>query len=284
MSKVLIFGATGNVGHEVVRLLSAAGHEVVATTRRPSAQPASPGVRWVAVDAVTGEGVDAAFAGVSRAFLLSPPGHADQHAVLAPLLAAASRHQLAKVVLMTAQGVEHAPPEAPFRRAELALEASGLPHAILRPGWFMQNFHTFWAGGIQARDAIEVPAGDARTGFIDARDIAAVAAALVVRDGTDGGLTLTGPEALTHAEVAARLSSVAGRTIRYDNVSPEAFREGLLRAGLPADYAQVLVTLFEGVRAGWAAGLTGEVRRVTGREPISFAQYASDFRQAYARG
>ena len=283
MSKILIVGATGTVGRDVARLLIEAGHDVVGTSRDPAAQTSSAHLQWRRVDVATGDGVDAAFEGVTRAFLLSPPGHADQYAVLAPLLEAARRRGLAKVVLMTAQGVDQAPPEAPFRRAELALEASGLPHAILRPGWFMQNFHTFWVGGIRARDAIELPAGNAPTAFIDARDIAAVATALLERDGTDGGLTLTGPAALTHAEVAARLSAVAGRPIRYDNVAPEVFRQGLVGAGLPAAYAQVLVGLFEDVRAGWAAGVSEEVGRVLGRAPITFDRYATDFRARFAR-
>ncbi len=282
MSKTLIIGATGTVGQEVARLVAAAGHEVVGATRRPDAQPASPHLSWTALDLATGEGLEAAFTGVERAFLLSPPGHADQHAVLAPLIAAAARHGLKKVVLMTAQGVD-ADESIPFRRAERALEASGTPFAIVRPGWFMQNFNAYWVAGIQQRDVVSVPAGDARTGFIDARDIAAVAAALLLRDGSDGAFVLTGPEALTHDEVAAKIAAAAGRPIRYEDADPAAFRAGLVGAGVPADYAQLLLDLFAGVRAGWAAGLTDDVRRVLGREPIGFDRYAADFQAAFAR-
>lgn len=281
MSKTLIIGATGTVGRQVARLLAEAGHEVVGATRRPDAQPAVADLRWVGLDLATGEGLDEAFAGVERAFFLSPPGHADQYAVLAPLIDAAVRHGLKKVVLQTAQGVD-ADDRIPFRRAELALEASGVPFAIVRPGWFMQNFHTYWVAGIQQRDVVSVPAGDARTGFIDARDIAAVAAALLQRDGSDGAFVLTGPEALTHEEVAAKIAAAAGRPIRYEDVDPGAFRAGLVGAGLPADYAQLMVDLFAGVRAGWAAGLTDDVRRVLGRAPIGFDRYAADFQASFA--
>lgn len=282
MPKTLIIGATGTVGSELARLLAAAGHQIVAASRNPAVQPAWPGVAWVGLDLATGEGLDAAFAGVERAFLLSPPGHADQFAVLAPLIEAAKRHGLEKVVLMTAQGVD-ANDAIPFRRAELALEASGVPHAIIRPSWFMQNFNTFWVGAIQQRDAVAVPAGDAPSGFIDARDIAAVAAALLQRDGTDGAFVLTGPEALTHDEVAAKLTAVAGRPIRYEDVDPAAFVQGLAAAGLPADYAALMGELYAGVRAGWAAGLTDDVERVLGRKPAGFDRYAQDHRAAFVR-
>ena len=281
MPQTLIIGATGTVGTELARLLAEAGHEVLGATRRPDGQAASPHLRWVGVDLATGEGLDAAFAGVDRAFLLSPPGHADQFAVLAPAIAASQRHGLAKVVLMTAQGVD-ASEAIPFRRAELALEASGLAHAIIRPSWFMQNFNTFWVEGIQARDVVAVPAGDARSGFVDARDIAAVAATLLGRDGTDGPFVLTGPEALTHDEVAAKLSAAAGRPIRYEDADPVAFGAGLVAGGVPAPYARLLVDLYAGVRQGWAAALTDDVEKVLGRAPIAFDRYARDFRPAFA--
>lgn len=277
-SKILVLGATGNVGGQVARLLAAQGHDVLAVSRNPEAQEAVSGLQWVRLDEAN---LDAVFTGVERAFIFSPPGVTDQYAYLAPYIEASVRHGLKKVVLMTANGVEAAPPEVPLRRAELALEASGVPYAILRPNWFMQNFNTFWIGGIQGRDAIEVPAGDSRSAFIDVRDIGAVAATLLLRDGTDGGLSLTGPEALTHDEAAAKLSAVAGRAIRYVDLDPEAFRQGLIGAGVGADYAGLLVGLYEGVRQGWAAGVTDVVKQVLGREPISLDQYAADHRAAF---
>lgn len=282
MSKTLIIGATGTVGQEVARLLAAAGHQVVGTTRRPAAQPASPDLTWVGLDLATGEGLDAAFEGVERVFLLSPPGYADQYAVMKPAIDAAARHGVKKAVLMTAKGVELAG-DIPFRRVELALEASGVPYAIVRPSWFSQNFHTFWIQGIRERDVIALPAGDSRTAFIDARDIAAVVALLLRRDGTDGDVGLTGPEALTHDEVAAKLSAVAGRTLRYEDADPAAFEAGLVAAGLPADYAALMGGLYAGVREGWAAEVNGEVERLLGRGPIGFDQYARDFADQFTK-
>jgi uncharacterized protein YbjT (DUF2867 family) len=276
--KIWVSGATGTVGGEVVRLLSKQGGvEVLAATRRPADAPALPNVRWVGVDQATGAS-PALLAGVDALFLNSPPGYADQYAVLSPWIRAATQARVGRVVLMTAQGVD-AHESIPFRRAELELEASGLPYRILRPSWFMQNFHTFWGEGIRRAGVLEVPGGDARVGFIDARDIADVAATLLTRDDASNGThVLTGADALTHAEAAAVLARETGRAIRYVDADPVAFEATLVRAGLPKDYAALLVNLFAAVRAGAAATPTSDVLTLLGRAPRTLAEYARDHR------
>src|SRR6185503_14578197 len=103
---------------------------------------------------------------------------ADQYKVLSPLIQEAKRQGLEKVVLMTAMGA-NAVETAPFRRAEIELEKSGLTYNIVRPNWFFQNFNTFWIQGILNYGKILVPGGNAKTSFIDARDISAVVAKLL---------------------------------------------------------------------------------------------------------
>ena len=169
-----------------------------------------------------------------------------------------------------------------MRQAELALERSGLAWNVIRPNWFMQNFHTFWLHGIVTQQAIRLPVGDARTSFIDARDIAAVAAALLVRRDLDNqAFDLTGGEALTHAEVAALLSTALGRAIRFDDITPEEMRPGLLAAGLPADYTEFLLLILSFLKLGFAARTTPHVEAITGKRPRTFAQYAHDYRASY---
>lgn len=268
----LVVGGTGTVGSEVARSLRQAGHPVRVTTGKA---PKSPD--QVRLDLLSGEGLDAAFAGVRRAFLLSPSGYADQYRILAPLIRKARDAGLEKVVLMTAIGVE-ANDAAPLRRAELDLEKSGLAFNIIRPSWFMQNFATFWLHDIRERGAIRLPAGNGKAGFIDVRDIAAVAADLLAGDRFAGrAFTLTGPEALDHAEVARILSDASGRKIGYQDIDPAEFKSGLLAAGVPGDYAELLVMLLGFLKAGYSAAVTDGVRSVLGREPAGFAAYAREF-------
>lgn len=169
-----------------------------------------------------------------------------------------------------------------MRKAELALERSGVAWNVIRPNWFMQNFHTFWLHGITHHNAVQLPVGDARTSFIDARDIAAVAAALLQRADFDNqAFDLTGGASLTHAEVAAILSRELDRPIRFEDITSESMRPGLLAAGLPADYVEFLLLILSYLKAGYAERTTDAVERITGRAPRTFEAYARDFRAAY---
>lgn len=276
MSRILVVGANGTVGSELSRLLAAQGESVVKATSRTATA-----ADQVTVDVVTGAGLAAAFDGIDRAFLLAPPGHANQEALLAPLIDQARARRLQRVVLMTAMGA-NADENAPMRKAERRLEASGLPYTIIRPNWFMQNFNTFWLHGIQTAGQIFLPVGAAKGSFIDARDIAAVAARLLTSDAfVQRELDLTGPRALDHAEVAAILTQATGKPIGFTDITPEAMLQGLLGAGLPQDYAEFLVLILGYFKAGYAERTTDAVQQVTGQAPRSFEQYAQDYRASW---
>lgn len=271
MPRILVVGASGTVGSELSRLLTEQGEPVVKATRR-----ASGADDQVSLDLVSQAGLKAAFNGVDRAFLMAPPGHADQAALLAPLIDEAQARQLRKVVLMTAMGA-NADEGSPMRKAERRLEASGLAYNIIRPNWFMQNFNTFWLHGIQTAGQIFLPVGHAKGSFIDARDIAAVAARLLTSETFDNrDFDLTGARALDHAEVAALLTQATGKAIGFTDITPEAMREALLGAGLPQDYAEFLVLILGHFKAGYAERTTDAVQRITGQAPRSFERYAQD--------
>jgi uncharacterized protein YbjT (DUF2867 family) len=278
MSQILVIGARGTVGSVLADRLESAGHRV----RRASRQGGADASR-VRLDLEDPASLAAAVAGVDGLFLMAPPGRADQHVLLAPAIAAARAAGVGKVVLMTAFGVE-ADEAIPLRRAERLLEASGLAHVILRPNWFMQNFASYWLGSILAEDAVALPAGDAAVSLVDARDIADCAAAAFADPAlSHHAFALTGPEALTHADVAAQLASASGRPIRYRDIAPQALRATLLGAGLGADYADMLLGQFSLLRAGHAAALTDAVRQLTGRAPRSFRGFAEDHRHVWQR-
>jgi uncharacterized protein YbjT (DUF2867 family) len=281
MGKHLIVGASGTVGSGIVKALIQRGEAVRGLTSNRERVGSRNRVEWVHADLATGAGVAAAFEGVDRAFIFAPPGYVPQSTVLAPLIREARQHELDKVVLMTALGAD-ADQSTPLRQAEIELERSGLAWNIVRPNWFMQNFGGNWAHAINQHGKIMLPAGTAKVSFIDTRDISEVAARLLASDDLNQrAFDLTGAEALDHAEVAAILSRASGRAIGYQDIEPEAMRQGLLAAGLPTAYADFLILILGFLKAGYNARTTDEVRRLIGREPIPFERYAEDHRRAW---
>lgn len=280
MSSTLVIGANGTVGSELVRLLRAAGHTVVKATSRPVTDPASE----VHLNLVTGAGLDTALKGVGKVFMLAPPGYTNQDELLNPLIDAAKAHGVQKVVLMSAMGA-NADDNAPLRKAELHLEASGLAYNIIRPNWFMQNFNTFWIQGILEQGKIFLPVGAAKGSFIDARDIAAVAARLLSTDDFNNrDFDLTGSVALDHDAVAAILSNATGQTITYQDIPEADMRSALLGSGVPPAYAEFLLMILGFFKLGYAERTTDAVPTLLGRAPIALAQYAADYRSAWVKG
>jgi len=276
MATTLVIGSSGTVGSELVRLLRAQGHTVRRATSRPPAEPDQ-----VPLDLTTQRGLAQALAGVERLFLLAPPGHTNQDALLNPVIDQARASGLQKAVLMTAMGA-NLDEAAPLRKAEVHLERSGLAFNVIRPNWFMQNFNTFWIQGILQHGRILLPVGQARGSFIDARDIAAVAAVLLDGQAFDGqAFDLTGAQAFDHDEVAAVLSRETGRPIGYQDIPPQALRGALLEAGLPPDYVEFLLVILGFFKAGYSERVTDAVQAITGRAPRSLEQYARDHRAAW---
>lgn len=273
---VLVVGASGTVGSELLRLLKHEGYRVRATTSK-----APTNKEQVTVNLATGEGIKAAFEGVDRAFFLSPPGYSDQYQLLSPLIQEAKRKGLKKVVMMTAMGA-NAVETSPFRRAEIELEKSGLSYNIIRPNWFYQNFNTFWLQGILEQKKILLPAGTAKVGFIDARDISAVAAKLLTTDTfANRDFDITGPQSVDHYEVAQAISKVTGKNIIYEEITPATLQKSLLSVGLPKDYVEFLLMILGFLREGYSAAINNNVNTILGREPKGLEQYTNDYKQSW---
>lgn len=276
MAKTLVIGASGTVGSELVQRLTSKGHHVLRATSRA---PAAAG--QVQLNLVTQQGLALAFEGVDKLFMLAPPGHTNQDVLLAPLIDQARKRGLSKVVLMSAMGA-NADDNTPLRKAELHLERSGLAWNVIRPNWFMQNFNTFWLQGIAQASKIMLPVGTAKGSFIDTRDIAAVAAELLSTQAFNNrDFDLTGARALDHDEVADILSKETGRKITFEDVPPDALRQGLLAAQLPPDYVEFLLVILSYFKMGYAERVTDAVRQITGQTPRSIEAYAKDYRNAW---
>jgi uncharacterized protein YbjT (DUF2867 family) len=283
---ILITGATGTVGREVIGELQRLGATGVRALVRDPARASfirEAGFETVEGDFDKPETLDTALEGVERALLLTPPSPhtVAQHAAF---VEAAKRAGVRRVVKLSAVGADSSAPEGFGKwhgQSEELLKSSGLGWTILRPNFFMQNL-LGQAGAIAAQGAIYQPVGDARASFIDARDIAAVAARTLTDEGHEGETyVLTGPEALSYTDVAAKLSEATGRPVAYVAITPEQFREGALAQGLPEWLVSALERLNELAVSGDAEEVTEDVRRVGGREPKTFDEFARDHAQAF---
>ncbi|TGM53248.1 NAD(P)H-binding protein [Leptospira adleri] len=280
--KVFVYAGTGLVSGLVVDNLLAKGHEVYASSRNPDSGKKAANLHWVKTDASQPNLGLEILDKVDRAFFLCPPGYTDQFSVLNPWIEKAKSKKLQKVVLMTAIGIDHSPEDLPFRKLEISLEKSGLAYNIIRPNWFMQNFQTFWISGILKDKKIYFPGGNAKASFVDARDIASSAVTLLLDDSSSGkGFTLTGKEAITHDEVAQKLSKATGLNIIFADITSEDFKNGLVSAGVSEDYANVLVYIAGALKDGHAAPISNAVKEITGKDPITFDQYAGDNKKAW---
>ena len=215
--QVLVMGATGTVGSGVVGELARRGVEVRAATRVPGGSAARAlGVPAVRFDLEEPDTWRPSLAGVGSVFLVARPGDDEPQRFAIPLIDEMRAAGVRRVVDLSAMGIETRE-DLGLRKVERHLEASGLAFTHLRPNFFMQIFSSDpLLSGIRAAGVIAIPAADARLSFIDARDIAAVAATVLSSGGHEGrAYTLTGPEAVDHGTVARELSAAAGREIRY---------------------------------------------------------------------
>jgi uncharacterized protein YbjT (DUF2867 family) len=277
---ILLTGATGTAGSEIAKALGRMGvpYRSLVRDRARAASRAGADADLVEADLSRPETLDAALDGVEKALLLtaSSPDALQQEK---NFIRAARRAGLRHVVKFSAYGAGLRAPHYFGRQhgeAERALEESGLPFTVLRPNGFFQNFLGS-AAGIRERGAFHAPAGDMKFSAVDVRDIAAVAAHVLTEPGHQWQrYTITGPEALSHAEIAERFSQVLGRTIRFVDVPEEAARQWMLGVGMEAWQVDKLLDLYRYYKSGAAAEVTSNVECVGRKAPIAFQQFVRD--------
>ena len=166
--------------------------------------------------------------------------------------------------------------------SEDRIKASGVAWTFLRPNGFMQNMVIYNAGTVRGQNAFYGSAGDGKVSQVDLRDIGAVAVRVLTEDGHTGKTyTLTGPAALSNSEIAAILSSVLGREIRYVNLLPNQMKQALLGAGMPEWNANGIIDLEALYREGGATTVSPDAERVLGRKPIAYQQFAHDYASTF---
>ncbi len=271
---VLVTGATGNVGAAVVRHLLARGESVISAVRDASDPAVVNGSEARAFDFENSSGWTDALAGVDRLFLLRPPAIADVQEHLFPVIDAALQNGVRHIVFLSLQGVQFNT-ATPHHAVEKQLRAVKAPFTFLRPNFFMQNLSTTYAAEIRDRSEIAVPAGRARTAFIDTDDVGRVAAHVLTEPGHLGkAYTLSGEQSLDYNDVARLLSTELGREITYTRPSPEKYAEMLRQRGMPQDYIDVQAMIYKVVRLNVSALPNRTVRRLTGSPATTFAEFA----------
>lgn len=267
MQNILIVGGAGKTGRRITRRLRAAGRAVRTASRTGGD---------IAFDLADPATWAPALEGVKAVYVVEPDLRASGDRIprfVAEAVAAGVR----RLVLLSAGGVGEADDRHPLKAAEQAVRASGLDWTILRPDWFSQNFSEGpWAPGVLA-GTLSLPAGEGRTPFIDAEDIAEVAAAALTEDRHRGRIyQLTGPRAISFGEAADLIGKATGRTIRYTDVAAEAHIESQVANGIPPDIARLLTGIFVAIRDGSAPEPADGVERALGRPARPFEDYVTE--------
>ena len=280
---ILVTGATGNVGSQVVQQLIASGitSRVAVRSMNKAETLKKAGAEPVEMDLDRPETLAPALTGVDKIFLVSPfvPNMVE---LTATLIEAAKQANVRHIVKLSALAQPGIALSKWHGEMENAIASSGIPFTFLRPNGFMQNFVNAMAESIKTDNAFYLDAGDGKVSFVDTRDIASVAVAALTTSGHEGqSYTITGSEALSHSQAAAILSQVLGRTINYVDVPEDAVSQAMQGAGMPEAIVNSLLELYASYKAGLAAEISPVVEQVTGKKPISFEQFVKDYAEVW---
>lgn len=286
---ILVTGPNGNVGTELVRQLagqSALAYRVAAHSPDKIDRLYGAHVPRVRFDYADRASWGPALDGVTVLFLLFPLPHPrTAREWMVPFVAAAAAAGVRHIVYLSVPGADTTP-MVPHHAVERAIAASGVPHTILRAGFFAQNLCrdiTTHAVDIAARDEIFVPAGHGKTTFVDSRDVAEVAVTIMADPARHAGQAylLTGPQSLDYFEVAALFTAELGRPIRYANPSIPAFWWRLW-GRVTWDTLTFMTIVYTLTRFGKNAPSADTLARLLGRAPRTMADFVHDYRDRFS--
>lgn len=273
MKKILVLGATGTVGSAVAAALSNQNYDLAVANRSKDRALAYPSVLLDYANPATFE---AALTGIDGLFIVMPNFANALIPTFQKLIDLAKDKGVQHIQFLSAIGAD-ANPEGLHRKIELHIEASGVAYTFLRPNFFMQNFTTFDKPNLD-KGIIYLPTGEGKTSYIDVRDIAKVAATAFFNPAHyNKAYSLTGTEALSSAEIAAIFSKTLGKTITNVDPSEEEYVAALKAFGLPIEAIETNKTLYSVyIRNGYVAGITADVKKVTGQAAASFENFAKN--------
>ena len=262
----LVLGGTGKTGARVAARLNGLGLPVRTAARHGG------DTRFDWDDPATHRN---AVEGADRVYLIAPVMRTRFAPQVSAFLDLAEAAGVRHVTYLSAYGIEFAPAEVALRAVELDLMGrSTLTYSIVRPAWFMQNFSETFLRPVDG--AIAVPTGKGGEAFVDAEDIAAVAAATLADPEGHAGAEYapTGPEVLTVSDAAGIIGSVTGRPVRHVDIDRRSWLDSVTASGVPAEYGEMLKILTETVSSGRGSRPNGDVEKVTGAPPRNFTDFA----------
>jgi uncharacterized protein YbjT (DUF2867 family) len=283
---VLLTDPTGTVGNSVLKQLSSSGQDTirVAVDMKNKVEKLKYAHEVLNIDYTRPETIADALSNVDKLFLRIPPSF-DMVDISYNFVKEAKKTDVKFIVKLSAMDVNQGPGYTSgrlHREVEKIIEESGIPFAFLRPNSFMQNFLTRSGQTIENHGEIYLPAGDAKISLVDARDVAAVAAEVLTKNGSQHVnmmYDITGPEALSHSQVAGILSKETGRRISYVDISEEDLRNGMKKMGIVDWYIDNALELYNMYRSGFRSQTTNVVEQLTEQKPTSFSQFVRNYVQ-----
>jgi uncharacterized protein YbjT (DUF2867 family) len=282
---ILVTGSTGLIGSEVLRRLSQAGVPARALTRDLKKARQMPGVTWVGGDLGKPETLGGAFEGTTTLFLLThylEDMVELQHNAIAAARAAGVQH-VVKVSAFAASDHSKAPIGRWHYQVEKELEESGMAWTFLRPHHFMQNLLA-QSDYVINDGAIYSPSGDGKIPYVDAHDVAAVAAVILAAPEHHRGKTyvLTGSEAISYRQAAGIISDVIGKPVRFVDESPDQAQARRIREGIPPAVIESILAIGAYQRAGGkTVTITNTIADLTGRAPITVAEFVREHASSF---
>jgi uncharacterized protein YbjT (DUF2867 family) len=276
---ILVTGATGNVGSEAARLLAARHQPTRALVRDPARAPHGH-IEIATGDFDRPDTLDAAMRGIDTVLLVSPAVPAQEIAIID----SAARQGVSHVIKVTSKASADSPVGRRRGQAEIEahLEAAGLAYTLLRANAYMQNLLAL-APMIRQTGGFLMSAGDGQAGMIDARDVAATAAAIATapKEHADRTYRLTGPSLITYTDIASQLSAALGYPVEYRQTSPAEHRAAMIAAGIPEAVATSNAQAFGLIAEGDAAWLSDDVTSITGTAPRPLRTFIADHLRAF---
>lgn len=279
MSKILVTAASGTVSSVLVNTLKETNQDFRIALRNleKANELGWNGLDTVVLDFEKPETHSTALDGIEKIFTLLPNYTENFLQNFKTFLDTAKSKGVKHIVFMTAMGVEHNE-EAPLRQMEKYIEQNGFTYTFLRPNWFMQNFVKFHGAAIKNLGGIYLPAGNAKTSFIDTRDISECAYEALLDDRhINKAYTLTGPEPLSHFDVAKKISNALGKDVQYHALTDDEARDLFTKIGYTNEMTEMMIGLYNFVKQGYSEIVTEDVKIILGREPINFDKFVQDY-------
>ncbi|MBE2188291.1 MAG: NmrA family NAD(P)-binding protein [Desulfobulbaceae bacterium] len=280
MNNILITGATGNIGFEVIRFLYKNGtsHRIIAAVRNIEKAKIVfeeyPKLEYVHFDFEDSDTFANALTDIDKIFLLRPPHISDVDKFFKPLIAKIKESHINKIVFLSVQGAEKSK-VIPHNKIERLIVENGLDYIFMRPSYFMQNLTTTLIDDIRNKREIILPAGNAKFNWIDIENIGELGAILLVKfaDYKNQAYEITGLENKNFAEVTSLINRAIENQIRFTNVSPFAFYSIKKKEGMAAGMIIVMILLHFLPRFQKEPKISDFYERLTGKKPTNLATF-----------